>query len=55
MIVDRSHLCSQRAKRNIPVYIHEEKRLREENEEKLLEEYRHQKELEEKKQQEVNK
>lgn len=47
------HLCTQRAKRNIPVYLHEEKKIREETEEKLLEDYRHQKELREKQQQEV--
>lgn len=49
------HLCSQRAKRNIPVFLHDEKRIRDETEDKLLEEYRHNRELQEQKQLEVNK
>ena len=48
------HLCSQRAKRNIPIFLHEEKRAREEAEEKILEQFRHNQDLEEQKQREVN-
>jgi hypothetical protein len=47
------HNCTHRAKRNIPVYIHEEKRLREAIDDKLLEEYRHNRDLEEKRCEEV--
>ncbi|CAF2896121.1 unnamed protein product [Rotaria sp. Silwood2] len=42
-------VCHQRAKRNIPVYLHEEKRMREAEEEKLLEQYQHNRDLEEQK------
>lgn len=47
-------VCHQRAKRNIPVYLHEEKRAREAEESKLLEQYQHDREVEEHKKREVN-
>ena len=47
-------VCHQRAKRNIPVYIHEEKRNRENEEAKVLEQYQHDKEVEEHKKRDVN-
>ena len=48
-------VCHQRAKRNIPVYIHEEKRNRENEETRLLEQYQHDKEVEEQRKRDVNK
>ena len=51
---DLCHLCHQRAKRNIPVYLHEEKRIREAEEEKLLEQYQHNRDLDEQKKREVH-
>ena len=47
------YLCHQRAKRNVPVYLHEEKRIREAEETKLLEQYRHNQDLDEQKKHEV--
>lgn len=47
------YLCHQRAKRNVPVYLHEEKRIREAEESKLLEQYQHNRDLDEKRKQEV--
>ena len=47
------YLCHQRAKRNIPVYLHEEKRIREAEETKLLEQYQHNRDLEEQRKREV--
>jgi hypothetical protein len=47
------YLCHQRAKRNIPVYLHEEKRLREAEEDKLLEQYQHNRDLDEQRKREV--
>lgn len=47
-------VCHQRAKRNIPVYLHEEKRTREAEEEKLLEEYLHNRDVDEQKKRDVN-
>ncbi|CAF0743230.1 unnamed protein product [Rotaria sordida] len=41
------YLCHQRAKRNIPIYLHEEKRIREAEEAKLLEQYQHDRDLDE--------
>ncbi|CAF3701907.1 unnamed protein product [Rotaria sordida] len=46
-------VCHQRAKRNIPVYLHEEKRIREAEEDKLLEEYQHNRDIEKQKQHEA--
>jgi hypothetical protein len=48
------HLCHQRAKRNVPIYLHEEKRLREAEEDKLLNQYRDNQDIEEQKKQDVN-
>lgn len=47
------YVCHQRAKRNIPIYLHEEKRIREAEEAKLLEEYQHNRDLEEKNKRDV--
>jgi hypothetical protein len=47
-------VCHQRAKRNVPVYIHEERRLREAEDEKLLEQYQHNRDVEEHRKREVN-
>ena len=47
------YLCHQRAKRNVPVYLLEEKRIREAEEAKLLEQYQHNKDLEEQRRREV--
>lgn len=47
-------LCYQRAKRNIPVYINEEKRDREKEDGRLLEEYLHNRDVEEQRKREVN-
>lgn len=47
-------ICHQRAKRNIPVYLHEEKRAREADESKLLEQYQHERDVEEQKKREVD-
>lgn len=47
------HQCHQRSKRNIPVYVHEEKRQRELDDTKLLEQYQHEKDLEEQKKREL--
>ncbi len=47
-------VCHQRAKRNIPVYLHEEKRVRETEDEKLLEQYQHDRDVDEHKKREVN-
>ncbi len=47
-------VCHQRAKRNIPVYLHEEKRTREAEDEKLLEDYLHNREVDEQKKKDVN-
>ncbi len=48
------HVCHQRTKRNIPIYLHEEKRLREAEEDKLLNQYRDNQDIEEQKKQDVN-
>jgi hypothetical protein len=48
------HVCYQRAKRNIPVYLHEEKRNREIEEGRLLEQYQHDREVSEQKKRDVN-
>ena len=48
------YLCHQRAKRNIPIYLHEEKRIREAEEAKLLEQYQHNRDLDEQRKREVN-
>ena len=47
------YLCHQRAKRNIPIYLHEEKRIRDAEEAKLLEQYQHNRDLDEQKKREV--
>ncbi|CAF1191121.1 unnamed protein product [Rotaria sp. Silwood1] len=47
------YVCHQRAKRNIPVYLHEEKRMREAEEDKILEQYQHNRDLEEQKKREA--
>lgn len=47
-------VCHQRAKKNIPVYIHEEKRTREAEESKLLEQYQHDRDVDEHKKREVS-
>ncbi|UJR36130.1 hypothetical protein I4U23_028864 [Adineta vaga] len=47
------YLCHQRAKRNVPVYLHEERRIREAEETKLLEQYRDNKDLEEQRKQDA--
>jgi hypothetical protein len=47
------YLCHQRAKRNIPIYLHEERRIREAEEAKLLEQYQHNRDLDEQKKREV--
>jgi len=47
-------VCHQRAKRNIPVYLHEEKRTREAEDERLLEEYLHNRDVDEQKKRDVN-
>ncbi|CAF1282917.1 unnamed protein product, partial [Didymodactylos carnosus] len=47
------YLCHQRAKRNIPVYMTEEKKVRQAEEEQLLQQYKHNQEMEEFKQREV--
>ena len=47
-------VCHQRAKRNIPVYLHEERRVREAEDEKLLEQYQHDRDVEEHRKHEVN-
>jgi hypothetical protein len=46
-------VCHQRAKRNIPVYIQEEKRNREADEEKLLKQYQHDRDVDEQKKRDV--
>jgi len=51
---DLCHQCHQRNKRNIPVYVHDEKRQRELDETKILEQYQHDKDLEEQKKREVD-
>jgi hypothetical protein len=48
------HACHQRSKRNIPVYLHEEKRLREDEEIRLLEQYQKDRDVDEQKKREVN-
>ncbi len=48
------HVCHQRAKRNVPIYLHEEKRHREMEEAKLLEQYQHNLEVDEHKKRDVN-
>lgn len=40
------YLCHQRAKRNVPIYLHEEKRHREAEEQQLLQQYQHLKDTE---------
>lgn len=47
------YLCHQRAKRNVPVYLHEERRIREAEEAKLLEQYQHNRDLDEQRKREV--
>ena len=47
------HACHQRAKRNIPVYLHEEKWTREVEEDRLLEQYEHNRNLDEQKERDV--
>ncbi|CAF0727510.1 unnamed protein product [Didymodactylos carnosus] len=47
------YLCHQRAKRNIPVYMQEEKKIREAEEEQLLQQYKHNQDMEEFKQREI--
>jgi len=47
------YLCHQRAKRNVPIYLHEERRIREAEEAKLLEQYRDSRDLEEQRKQDV--
>lgn len=47
------YLCHQRAKRNIPIYLHEEKRIRDAEDAKLLEQYQHDRDVEEQKKREV--
>ncbi|CAF0963041.1 unnamed protein product [Adineta ricciae] len=47
------YLCHQRAKRNVPVYLNEERRIREAEEAKLLEQYRDQRDLEEQRKQDA--
>lgn len=48
------YVCHQRAKRNIPIFLHEEKRIREAEEAKLLEQYQHNRDLEEQRKREMN-
>ena len=40
------YLCHQRAKRNVPIYLHEEKRHKEAEEQQLLQQYQHLKDTE---------
>jgi hypothetical protein len=47
------YLCHQRAKRNVPIYLQEEKRIREAEEAKLLEQYQHNRDLDEQRKREV--
>lgn len=47
------YLCHQRTKRNVPIYLHEEKRIREAEEAKLLEQYQHNRDLDEQRKREV--
>ena len=47
------HLCHQRARRNIPIYLHEEKRQREIEDTKLLEQFQHDRDLEEQRKRDV--
>ncbi len=47
------YLCHQRAKRNVPIYLHEERRIRDAEEAKLLEQYQHNRDLDEQKKREV--
>ena len=47
------YLCHQRTKRNVPVYLHEEKRIREAEEAKLLEQYQHNRDMDEQRKREV--
>jgi hypothetical protein len=47
------YVCHQRTKRNIPIYLHEEKRIREAEEAKLLEQYQHNRDLDEQRKREV--
>ncbi|CAF4291481.1 unnamed protein product [Rotaria socialis] len=47
------YLCHQRAKRNIPIYLHDEKRIREAEDAKLLEQYQHDRDLDEHKKREM--
>lgn len=46
-------ICHERTKRNIPVYLYEEKRVRDEDETKLLEEHQHNIYLQDRKRREV--
>ncbi|CAF1656507.1 unnamed protein product, partial [Adineta ricciae] len=48
---DLCSLCHRRAKLNVPVYLHEEKRIREAEEDELLNRYRDNKDMEEQKKQ----
>ncbi|CAF1372537.1 unnamed protein product [Adineta steineri] len=50
---DMCQLCHRRAKLNIPVYLHEEKRIREAEEDKLLNHYRDTKDMEEQRKQDA--
>ena len=47
------YLCHQRTKRNVPIYLHEERRIREAEEAKLLEQYQHNRDLDEQRKREV--
>jgi hypothetical protein len=47
------YVCHQRVKRNVPIYLHEEKRIRDAEEAKLLEQYQHNRDLNEQGQREV--
>ena len=47
------HPCHERARRNIPVYLHDERRARDAEEAKLLEQYRHDRDVDERRKQEV--
>ena len=51
---DLCHLCHRRTKLNVPVYFHEERRIREAEEDKLLNQYRDNRDIEEQNKQDVN-
>ena len=48
------YLCHQRSKRNVPIYLHEEKRYKEAEEQQLLQQYQHLKDTEKQMKDEAN-